>query len=251
MRPENYIKGLLTKEKILENVIYRMVNREASAEALEKAPHIQLLDLAAVYHCRIGLKNGISAELILDSVTCRYYGIQEGELDTAARRNTKAMRFSARRMSEVMGISEDCFPEFMYVLTNRERMYGASVILYPDYFSKLAKQMGTDLYILPSSIHEVIAVTVSGMEPSALQDLVKTVNGTEWAISPNEVLSNNVYRYSRNGGLTCVTSDTKRNKKKTGSPASQSMRACHQHKNNAFMPIIRAWKGEVNGKRKR
>lgn len=119
----------------------------------------------------------------------------------------------------MLGIQEDCFPE-IYVLINRESLFGASVILYPDYLRKLAERMGTDLYVLPSSIHEVIAVTTSGMEPSDLQDLVKTVNGTGWAVRPNEVLSNNVYRYSRDGGLVRVTDD---GKKKIGSITDQSM----------------------------
>lgn len=207
---ESYIKELLTKEKILETVVYRMVNRKANTEMLEEMPHIQILDLAAVYCIRLGLENGCNTGMIMNRETCRHYGIQEGELAEAAGRNTEAMGFSSWRVSELIGIQEDCFPEFMYVLTNRERAYGASVILYPDYLRKLTGRMGTDLYILPSSIHEVIAVTTSGMEAPALQDIVKKINGMEGVIRRDEVLSNNVYRYSRDGGLVCVTQDDKK-----------------------------------------
>lgn len=204
-----YTKEKLTKERILETVVYRMANRDANKEMLEEVPHIQLLDLAALYYCPVSLGNACTMGLLVCSEVCRHYGIQDRELDEAARRNTEAMGFSARRISEMLGIQEDCFPE-IYVLINRESLFGASVILYPDYLRKLAERMGTDLYVLPSSIHEVIAVTTSGMEPSDLQDLVKTVNGTGWAVRPNEVLSNNVYRYSRDGGLVRVTDDGKK-----------------------------------------
>ena len=198
-------KEVLTKEKILGTVAYRMMNKAAGAELLDQMPHVCIMDLAAVYYCILSQEEDCHTGAFITWECCRHYGIQKEELDAAAGRNTKAAGFYSRRLSSVLGIREDCFPEFMYFLTNRERRYGASVILYPDYLGKLAGEMGTDLYILPSSIHEVIAVTVSGMDPSALQDIVKEVNGTKGIIRPDEVLSNNVYRYRRDGGLTCVT----------------------------------------------
>ena len=122
------------------------------------------------------------------------------------------MGFTVQDAGEALGIQGDRFPESMYVLTNRESLYGASIMLYEDYFLRLAERAGTDLYILPASIHELIAVPAVNGELAGLQNIVKEINGTEEAISPGEVLSNNVYWYSREGGLTyaVVTSDTKR-----------------------------------------
>lgn len=208
MKLETCTGGLLTKEKILETVVYRMAGREADREVLEEMPHIQLLDLAAVYHCLVGLENGCILGLAVDRGTCRHYGIRDGELGAAARRNTEAGGFVIQKLSEVLGMPEPTEP--MYILTNRERMYGASVMLYEGYFRTLAGQAGTDLYILPSSIHEVIAVPVKDTDPADLQDLVRAVNSTEGMMEPHEVLSDSVYRYSRNEGLTCAVPDTKR-----------------------------------------
>ncbi len=199
---------LLTKEKILESVVYQMVNREANIEALEEMPHIQILDLAAVYCCLFGLENGCTFKLDVDCEICRQYGIRDGELEAAAMRNTEKMGFFAIGLDEAIGMPEIALS--IYVLTNRERLYGASVMLYEGYFRILAEQMGTDLYILPSSIHEVIAVPVKGMDPADLQDLVKETNSTEGMMEPHEVLSNNVYKYGRGEGLTCAASDTKK-----------------------------------------
>lgn len=198
---------VLTREKILETVIYRMVDRDSNADLLNNVPHIRILDLAAAYYCILSQEDGYHAGVFINDETLRHFGIREEELDAAARRNTAAAGFLVQRVSKILGIQEEGFPEFMYVLTNSEAMYGASVILYPDYLRKLAEEMGTDLYILPSSIHEVIAVTVSGMEPTMLQDIVKEINGTNGVISPYEVLSNNVYRYSLGSGLVCAGLD--------------------------------------------
>ena len=48
----------------------------------------------------------------------------------------------------------ECGEEQLYVLTNRQKVNGASVILYPQTLSWVAEQLKSDFYILPSSIHE-------------------------------------------------------------------------------------------------
>lgn len=208
-------KEILTGEDILDTVVYRMVDRKTNGEILKKVPHKCLLDLAAVYYCIFDLENGSRMGMLMGNDTCRHYGIPEEELDAAAGRNTEAGGFSAMKLRGIPGLPGG-FPESMWVLTNRKMLYGASVILYGDYLRGLAGQLGADLYILPSSIHEVIAVTVSGMDPSDLQDIVKKVNGMAGVIRKDEVLSNNMYRYSRDGGLTCVTLDGKKTGSTTG-----------------------------------
>ena len=83
----------------------------------------------------------------------------------------------------------------LYVLTNRSGWYGASCILYPGLLQKLAAQLGDDLFILPSSVHEVILLPVRAAGgPAELEAMVKEVNATE--VDPEEVLSDSVYRYS-------------------------------------------------------
>ena len=47
----------------------------------------------------------------------------------------------------------------MYVLTNRNKTFGASCIWYGKVLQEFARRLDKNLYILPSSIHEVIIVT--------------------------------------------------------------------------------------------
>ena len=217
---------VLTKEKMLETVVYRIMNRDANAELLDKMPHMRIMDLAAAYYCILDQEYCILDQeyCILDQEDgyymgtfisweyCGYFGIHKEELDAAARRNTEAGGFITWKLSEILGLPEEIrpVPDLMYVMTNQAALYGAAIILYEDYFRSLAEQTGGDLYILPSSIHELIAVPVTDGDLAGLQDIVKEVNGKEEAASPYEVLSDNVYRYSRDGGLMCVTRDGKR-----------------------------------------
>lgn len=55
-----------------------------------------------------------------------------------------------------------------------------------------------DFYILPSSIHELLAVPVSTAEIEELRQMVKEVNDNE--VAPEEILGYEVYRYNRETG---------------------------------------------------
>jgi hypothetical protein len=84
----------------------------------------------------------------------------------------------------------------LFILSNRYRTYGASVLLYPGLLSALSNQFESDLIVLPSSVHEVLFLPVSGPEDFAnYSDMVKEVN--ECAVSDVEILSDHAYYFSR------------------------------------------------------
>ena len=67
-------------------------------------------------------------------------------------------------------------------------------MLYDGQLRDLARKVGRSFYIMPSSIHEVILIPDTlDMDIRYMKAMVKEVNGTE--VSPDEVLSDNVYRY--------------------------------------------------------
>lgn len=84
----------------------------------------------------------------------------------------------------------------MYVISNETGINGASCLLYPQVIKKLAKELNADLYILPSSIHEIIVVKANiAMNKKSFREMVFDVNHTQ--VSDEDVLSDNVYYYSR------------------------------------------------------
>ena len=89
---------------------------------------------------------------------------------------------------------DDMIP--MYVCTNTAKLNGAGVILYQELLQEFADRIGSDFYILPSSIHETLLIPANGdMDLEYLRDMVRTVNRTE--VAEDEVLSDSVYRYNR------------------------------------------------------
>ncbi len=84
----------------------------------------------------------------------------------------------------------------MYVLSNHTRINGAASILYEGLLGKIADRLECDLFILPSSVHEVIVIPEKGDEDYyRLSEMVREVNETQ--LSPEEVLADHAYYYSR------------------------------------------------------
>lgn len=99
----------------------------------------------------------------------------------------------AQMVKSSKGDSED-IP--MYVLSNQSRIHGAACILYQDIMKNFADCLGKDIYILPSSVHEVILVPAGkGESVKQFSDMVREVNETQ--VEEEEILSDCVYFYSR------------------------------------------------------
>ena len=75
--------------------------------------------------------------------------------------------------------------------------YGAGVLGNTKIMDSIREQMG-DFYIIPSSIHEIIAVPMSlGTTPDDLVEMVHQVNASE--VAPSDQLSDEVYIYDAEG----------------------------------------------------
>lgn len=80
--------------------------------------------------------------------------------------------------------------------------YEVSIILYNEQLAQLSEKLNDDLLIMPSSIHEVLAVPASSMNAIDLKQMVGEVNDTE--VSEQEILGYSVYRYNRKTGVVEV-----------------------------------------------
>ncbi len=82
----------------------------------------------------------------------------------------------------------------LYVLSNEEKVKGASALFYPDMMESCTREMGGDYYVLPSSVHEVLLLADDGsMRSAELKDMVSSINGE--VVEPADVLTDQVYHY--------------------------------------------------------
>ena len=100
---------------------------------------------------------------------------------------------------------EPASAERMYILSNQRNIYGATSLLYPGVLKDLGNAFQSDLYILPSSLHEVMILPKNRtyMDMYYLQDMVKAVNAT---IDLKDLLSSDVFWYDKGENvLICET----------------------------------------------
>ena len=84
----------------------------------------------------------------------------------------------------------------MYLLTNRLKIYGASVILYENLLEKIAEELDSSYIVIPSSVHEVLIVPVpNNDEIEIYNNMVQEVNATQ--LPKDEILSDHAYYYSK------------------------------------------------------
>lgn len=84
----------------------------------------------------------------------------------------------------------------MYVLTNQSKTNGAGVLVQDGVLEKVGGLIGSDFYVLPSSVHEVLIVPDNGnMQLAELEDMVREVNATQ--VAREDRLSDKVQYYDR------------------------------------------------------
>lgn len=208
------IKNLSNKEYILENVEYQLVNAERNVERFRDIPGKKIADLVAIYRVVVNNDGNGIASYILSNAQLKISKISIEELDEAAMRNTQRGGFITMTMAEVMAemmqITEEMAVDMpnepqMYVLTNSRRVNGANILLYKDQLEKVADRTQGDFYILPSSIHELLAIPASAVDDvKYLKNMVREVNDTQ--LAQEEILGYEVYRYnSRTGEIEVAT----------------------------------------------
>ena len=192
---------VFNKDYILANVEYQLVNEERNAERLHMFPRKKVLDLVAIYRVVVRSDEKGIESYALNNQVLKMSGISLELLDRAAFENTRKVGFKVITMRELIAeIDEEIAAAMesdptMYVLTNIRKINGANILLYKEQLSQVAKKMQDDFYILPSSIHELLAVPVSDVDVKQLRKMVKEVNDNE--VTPEEILGYEVYRYSR------------------------------------------------------
>ena len=183
-------------KKVQDRVTLKLVNKDANKDLLSKRPHTDIGDLSYVYQIDLKEMMGKGATTPVTNALMERYGIDIHTLHQLAEKNTPRIDPPEMfRMEEKFGMPYDPDEKpMMMVITNHSNVNGASAITFPGVREQVAEQLDTDnFYILPSSVHETIAVPNTGdkAELENLKDMVKAVNASE--VDQDERLPDNVY----------------------------------------------------------
>lgn len=197
---------------VKDKIFVAFINKQRNAEKLLNIPYTEMEDLAVIYKVMLTSSKKGAATITISNPMMEQWGITKEELHALSIENSrrilppevlplgkmvgKIMRLNGMSGEQLDEIDELFTPEEipMFVITNDLKLNGAASIYYSDVLEKIAEKLRDDLYILPSSIHEVIAIPSKYGDLESLSTMVKEVNSTQ--VAEEEQLSDNVYLYT-------------------------------------------------------
>ena len=173
------------KEKFMENIFFQVINTEKNKTLLLEVPHREYLDLSIIYRYAVNISDNDIATTTINYILMNEFKLTEEELYEAAYKNTRRLLKPKVTSPGITGF---------YMLSNDLNIFGANGILYKDIIAKEAKKLNTDIYLIPSSIHEFLIQPVSNtLKPKDLKEIIKDAN--ENVIDPEDYLSDSLYIY--------------------------------------------------------
>lgn len=223
----NHIRGRIPEKFFLDfslvrkRICFKLIHYKKNAGLLRSVPHRRVLDLAMVFYYSMEPNVLEHASVLIRNTDVERWHTTGKEIEDLAMENTpRLMEWRFSTLSELLqefmdgDKREDEIDPFridpdevqsapMYVLTNREKYFGAACMLYPDLLKQISDKLNDNLYILPSSIHECIIMPASGeYSQKSLSEMVTEIN--EVQVDETEVLSDNVYYFDRMTGTIAI-----------------------------------------------
>ena len=178
-------------DQMQSRVFLRLVNYERNQETLANCPYIPFHDMAITFRYLVKMDEaGIASALI--------------DYDSMEKNTIRLFPPFLMRLDEFLRTrfpQEHVYPEEpeVYILSNRQFIYGATMLLYKDVVASFAEQMGKSVYIVPSSVNELLlCLTDAKKEKEMLENTLREVN--EFVVPDTEFLSDAVYFYDKELG---------------------------------------------------
>ena len=210
-----------TIREIPEDKIYfQLINTESNREYLETIPHRNLHDMSVIYRALISKEDDGVQSIVVTKDLQDNWGVSEDTLFELASENTKElfppkiqsmaevmmqffgedMAMSDEELSEVMGDSG------LWLISNDLGVNGASNLIYGDLLEEVTEKLEDDVYIIPSSLHEILAVPASMVDPNEIGQMVRDINQS--TVREEDRLSNQVFFYGRNSKQLVVACES-------------------------------------------
>ena len=195
-------------DAVKDRIYPRVINRIINEDYLSDKPHIDMGDISVMFVVRVMVDSNGVAEAIIDNNLMSVWSISTEELMKTAVStieqeepmfcNIEDMLFGDGEHNTIeTAVEGELAP--MFVLTNQQKTRGANLILNKKALNRITARFG-DVYVIPSSIHEVLILPIStaekmGRDVEDIVEMIKTVNESE--VREEDRLSETLYRYTQ------------------------------------------------------
>lgn len=189
-----------SRDYILENVRLKMVRPDLKDGIIKKYPYMEWADLVAIPVVSRDNDNDEVMTALISNDMLQKLGLSPQEVFDAAMNNITPHANTMRSLfSDMVGIDElfttiNTIPFYVITSGNRE-LYGAAAVLNESFLETVANTIGGDVALIPSSIHEFIAVPAGLMSPDEMKGIIMDVN--DEVVEAKDVLSSTPYIYNR------------------------------------------------------
>lgn len=194
-------------DAVRSQIIFQLVNYKRNQEQLSDCPYLPFCDLAITFRWLVHIDSQSIASSLITNREVELWNVSIQELYQAAKQNTKQLfpcliqpldvllQEYLPDDEELQGLFNSSGSEFqLHILTNRSKINGSTCLIYDNILAEFSSQHHSDIYILPSSIHELLLLPANPhIEEPALLSLVHDANRT--VVADTDFLSDSIYRY--------------------------------------------------------
>lgn len=201
--PEVKWQQLCDFQMVKGQIVFQLINWEKNADTIKDMPHKRLYgDLVVIFIVLLKQREGGQIGAKITNSHMKLWGTDVEMLWKLAEQNTPrlqpvrlaGLKAVIRELEEKEIGEEASGEEMIYLLSNRSGMYGAAAILYPGVLKQAAEQIGGNLLILPSSVHEtLLMIWDETMDLDIVSEMVRCINRER--VTPEERLSDAIYIY--------------------------------------------------------
>lgn len=218
-QPQTDLSWFSDIKKVKEMLTVKLISQKGNQQLLSDVPHFEYGDLAGIYQVNLGRNfTEAGASITVKNEHIKIWNISAEQLHQYAMQNMESKEFIIRSMADIFRdnflgagdfeVNDAGLPVTqMYVLTNTDMRNGASGILNSNLLQSLSEKLGSNLVILPSSVHEVILLPDHNFDYNELIEMVTDINQME--VEPEDRLSNNVYFYDSKEKVLCQGAEKK------------------------------------------
>lgn len=207
--PKDAFRWVENWKAVKDSIFFRLVSKKRNEEYLNTMVYEEFCDLMAIAVVQVFSDDKSIKTMRVTKTLLSHWNVSESEVLNEARQNTE--RLCPGKIMDMLGVisgmlepsEKELFPDAekipqdMYVLTNANKINGATVMMYDSFLQRLHQKIGTFI-LLPSSIHEVIVYPFdkNSMSFYEYQQMVMEINQT--CVLEEEVLADSVYLYDGN-----------------------------------------------------
>lgn len=215
-------------DSIIAHIVPKLINADVNKDMLKDRPYKEMEDLAISYRVVVSNDNNGISSTSLDDRIMKEIGLDVEQIHDIAIKNMKNIF-----PSKVVSMADILFKEFydsmiadgmskeaanslleamspqtpMYIITNEAGVNGAAAILDDDIMQSVREKLGDEVMLMPSSIHEFIAIPYDENDIGLLKSIVSDVNND--VVNPQDYLSDSVYKYDFGNKKLMLVGDSK------------------------------------------